>query len=250
MVPESFTPEQLFEHSKPSGVGRVVLIQMSFYQFDNRYMLDCMEKWKGTFSGVAIVDDSKANVSDTMKELARKGVRGFRLYADRAKVARWNESPGIPNMWRTAADEGLAICLLANPDALPLIDAMCQKFPKTRVVIDHFARIGVSGTMESSPLDDLSKLARFENVYVKTSAFYALGKKKGSLLGPGTDDRANGEELWCESIDVGIGLPYQVVDGHRYADSIDLIRDKLGFLTAEDKRWMLQKTAEKVYFQI
>ncbi len=249
MVPESFTPEQLFEHSKPSGVGRVVLIQMSFYHFDNRYMLDCMEKWKGIFSGVAIVDDSKANVSDTMKELSRKGVRGFRLYADRAKVARWNESPGVPNMWRTAADEGLAICLLANPDALPLIDAMCQKFPKTRVVIDHFARIGVSGTIESSPLDDLCKLARFENVYVKTSAFYALGKKKAPYLDLGPMIERMLKSYGANRLMWASDCPYQVVDGHRYADSIALIRDKLDFLTAEDKRWMLQKTAEKVYFQ-
>ncbi len=31
MVPASFTPEQLFEHSRPNGVRKVVLIQMNFY---------------------------------------------------------------------------------------------------------------------------------------------------------------------------------------------------------------------------
>lgn len=44
MAPPSFTPEELFHHCKPEGVAKVVLIQMSFYGFDNRYMLDSMEK--------------------------------------------------------------------------------------------------------------------------------------------------------------------------------------------------------------
>ena len=34
MKPASFTPEQLFQHCKPAGVGRINLIQMSFYGFD------------------------------------------------------------------------------------------------------------------------------------------------------------------------------------------------------------------------
>ena len=42
--------------------------------------------------------------------------------------------------------------------------------------------------------------------------------------------------------------PYQVVGGHNYQDSIGLVRDKLGFLTQEDKKWMLGGTAEKVFF--
>src|SRR3546814_3996492 len=42
--PPSFTPEELFKHSKPAGVDRINLIQMSFYGFDNRYMTDRSEE--------------------------------------------------------------------------------------------------------------------------------------------------------------------------------------------------------------
>jgi predicted TIM-barrel fold metal-dependent hydrolase len=34
MKPASFTPEDLFKHTKPVGVDRVNLIQMSFYGFE------------------------------------------------------------------------------------------------------------------------------------------------------------------------------------------------------------------------
>ena len=42
--------------------------------------------------------------------------------------------------------------------------------------------------------------------------------------------------------------PFQVVEGHRYADSIGLIETKLKFLTAGDREWLLRKTAEKFFF--
>jgi len=43
-------------------------------------------------------------------------------------------------------------------------------------------------------------------------------------------------------------LPYQIRAGHRYADSIGLVRDRLDFLSADDRQWLLRKTAEQVYF--
>ena len=41
--------------------------------------------------------------------------------------------------------------------------------------------------------------------------------------------------------------PFQVVD-HTYEDSIGLIRDRLDFLSAEDKELILRKTAEDFFF--
>ncbi|MBL8798658.1 MAG: hypothetical protein JNM56_32490 [Planctomycetia bacterium] len=34
MKPRSFTPDELFKHSRPAGVERINLIQMSFYGFE------------------------------------------------------------------------------------------------------------------------------------------------------------------------------------------------------------------------
>jgi hypothetical protein len=35
MTPASFTPEELFKHTKANGVNRINLIQMSYSGFDN-----------------------------------------------------------------------------------------------------------------------------------------------------------------------------------------------------------------------
>ncbi len=248
MQPASFTPEQLFAHCKPQGVSRVVLVQMSFYKFDNRYMLDAIAQHSGTFSGVAIVDETEPNVQDTMKTLARQGVRGFRLYTDKAKAEAWSDSEGMKKMWTTGADAGQSMCLLANPDALPAVHRMCKAFPKTRVVIDHFARIGVKGSIEQGDLDNLCRLAELENVFIKTSAFYALGAKKAPYTDLGPMIRKLRDTYGASRLMWASDCPYQVQEGHTYANSIALIRDRLDFLTAEDQQWMLRKTAEKVFF--
>ena len=248
MVPASFTPEELFAHCRPQGVSRVVLIQMSFYKTDNRYMLEAIARHPGVFRGVAIVDETKAGVCDTMKELAKNGVRGFRIYTDREKAEAWGDSDAMKKMWSCAADAGLSMCLLANPDALPAVHRMCKAYPKTNVVIDHFARIGMKGAVQQGELDDLRRLAEFPHTHVKTSAFYALGKKKAPytdmapLIRSLRDDYGASRLMWASD------CPYQVQDGHTYADSIALIRGRLDFLSTEDKEWMLRKTAEKVFF--
>ncbi len=248
MAPASFTPEELFARCKPQGVGRVVLIQMSFYQFDNQYMLDCMAKHPGVFAGVAIVDERQSDLVATIKSMGAKGVRGFRLYADKQKASAWITSNEMKKMWSHAADSGQSMCLLTNPDALPSVHAMCEKHPKTRVVIDHFARIGVSGTIDPIDVDNLCRLSKFENVFVKTSAFYALGKKQAPYTDLGDMIQRLVRELGANRLMWASDCPYQVVEGHNYADSIGLIRDRLDFLSKEDKQWMLRGTAEKVFF--
>ncbi len=248
MNPPSFTPEQLFTHTKPNGVQRIVLIQMSYYQFDNCYMLDVIKRFPGVFSGVAIVDEDADDVGDHMVDLASRGVRGFRIYPGKETLEDWLGSPGMAEMWRVGAEKGLAMCPLINPEALPAIGKMCERFPETRVVIDHFARIGMDGILHEEQLADLCHLAKFPNTYVKTSAFYALGKKSPPYTDLGPMIRRLRDTFGAERLMWASDCPFQVGPGHNYADSIALIRDGLDFLSPEDRDWILRGTAEKVFF--
>ncbi|MDZ4289216.1 MAG: amidohydrolase family protein [Prosthecobacter sp.] len=248
MAPASFTPEQLFAHCRPEGVTRITLIQMSYYRFDNRYMLDSMAAHPGVFSGVAIIDENAADVRGRMKDLAKQGVRGFRLNPGKQSVDAWLGSPGMAEMWKVGAEEGLSMCLLINPETLAAVDKMCIKYPQTPVVIDHFARIGMAGAVSRAHLDRLRHLATHAKAHVKTSAFYALGQKKAPYLDMGPMIRELRDSFGAERLMWASDCPFQVDAGHTYHDSIALIRDRLDFLSASDKAWMLRKTAEKVFF--
>ena len=247
MVIPSFTPEELFAHARPCGVRRIVLIQMSYYDCDNAYMLAMIEKLKGTFSGVAIVDGG-ADPRAAMRGLARQGVRGFRIVAGSQAPDRWLDGEPMAAMWQCGAEEGLAVCPLMDPQYLPSVDAMCRKFPKTPVVVDHFARIGIDGQVHREDLDNLCGLARHKSVRVKVSAFYALGKKKAPYLDLGPMIRRLLDAFGPERLMWASDSPFQVIGGHRYQDSIELVSQRLDFLTATDRDWLLRRTAEQTFF--
>jgi predicted TIM-barrel fold metal-dependent hydrolase len=245
--PARFTAEDFLGHARPNGVERAVLVQMSFYKFDNSYMLDSMREHRGVFSGIGIVNVEGPHPDRDMRALSKRGVRGFRI-APGPDTKTWLDSPGMSAMWRCGTEQRLAMCPLVNPDALPAIDRMCDSFPETPVVIDHLSRIGADGQIRDSDVRLLSGLARHRNVYVKVSAFYALGRKTAPYLDLAPMIRRVFEDYGPRRLMWASDCPFQVENGHKYADSVALVRDKLDFLSKEDRDWLLEKTAAGLFF--
>ena len=249
MDPPSFTPEELSAQAIPVGVNRVVLIQMSFYGYDNSYMLDAIAQSPDRYRGVAVIDQDQEHIPATMRELKGKGVRGFRIYPKDRPVDRWLSFDGMRAMWTCGGEENLAMCCLMDTDGLPELDRMCTEFPDTPVVIDHLCRVGVTGQILESDDRALCDLAKHKKVTVKVSAFYALGQKKPPyhdlipLIRRLCDAYGPDRLMWASD------SPFQVVNGHSYKASINLIQTKLDFLKQADLDSLLWKTAERVFFQ-
>ncbi len=180
--------------------------------------------------------------------MARLGVRGFRIYPGNQGVDRWLDGSGMAKMWECGAKENLSICHLVNPDALPSIDRMCWKFPETPVVIDHFARIGTDGIIRDQDVQQLCRLAVHKRTAVKLSAFYALGQKQAPYLDLVSMIRRLLDAFGPERLMWATDCPFQVQKGHTYRDSIDLVFERLDFLSKYDRKWLLQKTAEQIFF--
>jgi predicted TIM-barrel fold metal-dependent hydrolase len=250
MKPPRFTTEDLFKHTKPAGVDRINLIQMSFFGFDNRYMLDMIALYPDVFVGTAVIDPRGPAPDALMGELAKKKVRAFRISPKISQLppARWLQLDGYATMFTAAARNNQAMSCLIDPDALPELDRMCSKFPDTPVIIDHLCRIGVTGAIADRDVDALCAIAAHKKVMVKVGAFYALGKKQP----PYTDlaplikkvIQAFGARRCMWESD----CPFQVVE-HKYQDSLDLVRQHLDFLTADDRDWLLRGTAEAFFFR-
>ncbi len=249
--PPSFTDDELMAIARPEGVGRVVLIQHSVYHlFDNSYLIDAVRRHPKLFRVQGMVDDHKPHTGDAMKKLLPQGVTGFRItpFIRKEHQENWLETPGMIEMWKTGAETRQAMCLLINASDLPATDAMCERHPDTPVVIDHFARIGADGEMRDSDIKALCRLARHKHSSIKISAYYALGQKK-----PPHDElipmikrliECFGPQrlMWASD------SPYQIQGVNNYKASISLVRDRLDFVSKEDRDWLLRKTAERVFF--
>ena len=249
--PPSFTDEELMAIARPEGVGRVVLIQHSVYHlFDNSYLVDAVRRHPKRFRIVGMVNDHQPDASGAMKKLLTQGVTGFRItpFIRREKPEAWLDTPGMSEMWKTGAETKQAMCCLINPADLPGVDTMCEKHPETPVVIDHFARIGADGLIRDEDIKLLTRLARHRHTSVKISAFYALGQKKPPHLELVPMIKRLYETFGPERLMWASDSPYQIQGENTYRDSISLVRDKLDFITADAREWLLRKTAERVFF--
>jgi predicted TIM-barrel fold metal-dependent hydrolase len=252
MKPPSFTPEELFAHCRPVGVGRINLIQMSFYQDDHRYMLEAIAKHPGTFAGTGLLVDVTADgakPADRMRELGDQGLRAFRIGGQsRTAGPDWIGHPNYEALYRLGAERNLILSFLINPADLPGVDRMCARFPETPVIIDHLGRVRAGSDSFTADAEALARLAERPRVYLKVGAFYAL-----SAEGPPYTDllplieravSAFGPERCMWESD----SPYQVQPPHEYAASLALIRDHATFLSDSAKESLLSKTAETLLF--
>ena len=252
LIPPSFTDDELMAIARPDGVGRVVLIQHSVYHlFDNSYLIDAVRRHPKLFRIQGMVDDHQPHPGEAMKKLLPQGVTGFRITPFIRKPdeqSKWLEAPGMIEMWKTGAATRQAMCLLINAADLPATDQMCERHPDTPVVIDHFARIGVDGQMRDSDISNLCRLARHQHTSIKISAYYALGQKK-----PPHDElipmiKRLYETFGPQRLMWASDSPYQIQGVNTYKASISLVRDRLDFISKEDRDWLLRKTAERVFF--
>jgi predicted TIM-barrel fold metal-dependent hydrolase len=247
MKPAVFLPEDILRYAQPNNVNRIVLIQMSYYGLDNSYMLDTIRRSPQVFRGVAAINWKGSDPDLTMRELAKEGVRGFRIFPQGKFSDRCLDGAGLDKMFRYGASARLAICFLINPNALEAVGRRCERFPETPVVIDHLARVGMTGRIAEPDVRSLCGLARYPQVKVKVSAFYALGQRKAPHLDLVPLIRQVYESFGPRRLMWASDCPFQVAT-ETYGDSISVIRDHLDFASADDKAWMLRRSAEETFF--
>ena len=253
MKPQSFTAEELLATCRPAGVGRVNLIQMSYYEFDNRYMLDMIKLYPERFVGTAIVDPLARDPGEAMRDAgAKRGVHAFRIQPQYSKLppARWLEPPGYAAMFATAAQTGQALSCLIDPDGFPEVDRMCRPIPR------HDGHHRPPRPDRRRP--GRSDPRRRRRCALRPGQAPASLRQGRGLLRPGQEDAALPRPgpadpaassrpsaprrcMWESD------CPFQVVKD-RYADSLALIRDRLDFLSKDDRDWLLFRTAEQLVF--
>ena len=244
LKPRSFTPETLIALGKTENVTRHVLISHGpYYSFNNDYLIYAAKKFPGVFAIVGAMDPALDRIPARMINNRKLGITGYRILPK--NNANWLQTEAMQSMWRTGANERFAMCPLINPKHIAGLGLMCKKFPNTTIVIDHCARID---TQHETELNQLCALAKHKNVHVKISAFYAFGAKKPPYLEQISKIKRLFEAFGPRRLMWASDCPYQLDGENTYAASIALVRDKLNFVTDEDKQWLLRRTAEKVFF--
>ena len=243
-VPErDATPETLLDLMAANGVSKTVIIQVIHYRYDNRFLASVLKRYPGTFQGVARVDPLDPAAPDHLSQLTGEGFHGVRLSPSGDASGDWFRGPLMPPLWKRCLDLKVPMTVLAPIGRMPDVALLLEKYPDLTVVIDHMADCPVDKPAE---LEKLIALARYPKVFVKVSHTWSLShqpypwldaqelvKRLYHVFGPR-------RLMWATDWPMA-------KDRATYAQRLTVVRDEMAFLNAEDKRWMLSKTVERVW---
>ena len=79
--------ELLLETMERHGVDKACIVQSIHYLFDNRYVADCLARYPGRFSGVAVMDRNAPDAVERLERLVTEdGFEGLRMHLSRADL--------------------------------------------------------------------------------------------------------------------------------------------------------------------
>jgi L-fuconolactonase len=169
--PYWFEPvEVLLAEMDRNGVDKAVLTQF-FGVFDNSYMVECMRRYPGKFSVIALVDTSQADAADQLAELKNQGVESLRL-----NVNMRSPGPDPLAIWRKAAELGVSVSAMATLEEFASTDFenVVKELPDLTIIIEHLLGVGAyfgPGRADPTvPYDTYNRaleLAQYPNTYVK-----------------------------------------------------------------------------------
>ncbi len=236
----NYSMEHLLAEMKVHGIDKVVISHVCYYGTDNSYTIHCVKTHPDKFAGIGLLvghrlyrpDDPEnpARLERLMKQDRLVGLRLSPIY-DKDKV--WINDPVSHPLWKKAEQLGAVFNIYLVPHQIRQVADMAERFPGVKVVIDHFAMIDITKP-DSQGIDQLLALQRLPNVYIRTS-----------LHNP-SQEQIPYRDMWSylKRIYDRFG-PQRMI----YANFFELliIKELIPFFTAEDKQWILGKTALKVY---
>lgn len=157
-TPKAAAPvEALIARMDACGVEAAVLVQPSYYGYDNRYLQESLARFPDRLRGVGLADPAAPRFPE--------GCAGVRLNAVGYPGTGWLTGSAVGGFWRQAEGAGLVVCAQCAPDQVAELVQVARAYHAVRCVVDHLGRGG---------WDDLIAAAAVPNVFVKVSGMGAV----------------------------------------------------------------------------
>jgi L-fuconolactonase len=232
---------------KAAGVDKAVLVQASSaYAFDNSYVADSVAAHPERFTGVFSIDVVAPDAVQKVKHWLGKGLTGLRIFTSGSTHAEqetfFADEAAFP-VWQYASDQGVSVCMQMRVVGLPLLEIVLKRFPRVRVLLDHFARAEAADGPPFASAAPLFALAKYPNVYLKLTH----RPIEQSVKGASTPELFLGKavrEFGAERIAWGSNFPAAKPP---LPELIAMARKALSFLPQGDQDQIFYKTALALY---
>jgi predicted TIM-barrel fold metal-dependent hydrolase len=237
------TPEMLLALMKQHGVEKTVLIQYIGYRWDNSFVADVLKRYPKYFKGVCRVDPLDAASPDKLAQLVEQGFRGVRLSPAGDASGDWIRGPLMPPLWERCSRLKVPMTILAPVTRMPDVARLADRLPDLTIVIDHMADCPID---QPQQLDLLLALERYAKLFVKISHTWSISKQPYPYADAQQFVKRLYEKFGPQRLMWATDWPI-VERAANYTKALTVVRDEMKFLNAEDKRWILSKTIERVW---
>jgi predicted TIM-barrel fold metal-dependent hydrolase len=236
-----YSGEWILSEMQTYNVDHVAISHVCYYGRDNSYPAYCIKTWPGKFSGYGLLvgyrlhsPADKENASRLERLIKEDGLVGLRLSPIYDKDVVWFNDPICYPLWKKAEELNATFNIFLAPHQVSQVADMAQRFPGVNIVIDHIAMIDITAP-DSDGFGPLLNLERFPNVYVRTS-----------LHNPSKTKQMPYRDVWpfLRRLYDRYG-PKRLVYANFFETTI--MRDLIPFFTAEDKEWIMGRTAYRLY---
>lgn len=240
MPRHEYSAEGILELMHRNGVDKCVIIHVCYYGRDNTYATHCVRAYPDKFRAIGQLvghrlysPDDKENPARLERAIKQENMVGMRLSPIYNRDVVWLNDPVCYPLWKKAEELGAVFNIFLAPHQIRQAADMARRFPGVNVVIDHFAMMDITRP-DSEGIDQLVALSRIPNVYMRT------------YLSNTSKQRVPCRDMWpyLRRIYDAFGARRMVWTNFH---ELLIMKELIPFFTAEDKEWILGKTAMKLY---
>jgi len=237
--------EDLIRYMDFNQIDRTVLIQCAYHGYDNSYLCDSLRQFPDRLHGVALIDPQQPGAAETLERLHWEyGVQGMRLYPIVDKDASWMADEEQDALWETAQKLGVPFTWFGRCRQIALLEPMLRRFPKVNVIVDHLGEPDLSEGLDGD-FRILLEAAHHANLYIKATRIDGISAQPWPHRDVHPYIKAVYEAFGPEHMLGCTGFPENPQRGE--AVGFRVVEEGLDFLSAEDKAWILGKTADRLY---
>lgn len=239
--------EQLLRAMNEAGVAKAAIVHASTcYGFDNSYVADAVAAHPDRFTGVFSVDMLADDAADRVRYWAGRKLTGLRLFtagSTMAGQADWLADPKTFAGWDCATELDIPVCVQMRAAGIPLLQVLLDRYPRTRIIIDHFLNLPLDDGPPYKEIDTLLRLAKFPNITLKYTPVIVNAARKGKAT-PETFFPRVVSEFGASRIAWGSNFP---ANAGTLKELLLSSQAAMSFSSEADREWIFGKTAETLY---
>lgn len=236
--PYPVTAEMVIEGMDEAAVDRVVLVPPSWEGDRNDVVLDATSHYPDRFGAMGRLSLTDPASRDLVADWRKQpGMLGMRFTFHRPEQRVWLTDGTAEWLWTAAEAAGIPLMVFL-PGSVPAIDAVAERHPGLRLVIDHLALARGVDAEAFAGLPDVLRLGRHPNVAVKASALPLYSSEPYPFANIHGYIRQVYDAFGPQRMFWGTDWTRLPCSWH---EAITLFTDELPWLSEDDKEWIMGK---------